>query len=220
MKKQFAFHAARMALLAGAVGLGACTTALLPPNLTPLVAPSKSVEQASRRLEEVTAGRRRAEADYAASELVCYAKFFVNNCLDAAKEKRRSLLVNLRAVEDEAQYYQRKAAVDARDIEVANAVKEFEASEARRAAEPAPAPQVATAPGAPPPKPSFAARRVKQEARMAAHDAQQAAKAPAREAAALALERRKAESAERIKNVEERKAAKAAKAAREGAQKQ
>ena len=207
MKKQFAFLAVRSAPLAAAALLGACTTVLLPPNVTPVVAPSQSVAQATQRLAEVASGRAKLEAEYAASEQVCYAKFFVNNCLDAAKERRRSGLAYLRAVENEAEYYRRKAAVDARDIEVAKAVKQFEADEAVRAAAPPPPPRVVTEPAPVAPKPSLATRRARQEARFAAHEAEQAAKAPERAAAALALEQRKAESQARVKKVEERKAA-------------
>ncbi|MBC7456212.1 MAG: hypothetical protein H7335_21435 [Massilia sp.] len=209
MKKQFAFPLVRIALLAGLAGAAGCTTVLLPPNVTPVVAPSASVEQAARRLEEVVAERKRVEAEYGASEQVCYAKFFVNNCLDAAKEKRRSALAYLRVVEDEAQYYQRKATADARDRDVAKAVKKFEADEAVRAAAPAPPARTVAEPAPAAPKASLAARRAKQDARIARHEAEQAAQAPARAAAAKAFARRKAESEARVRKVEQRKAAKA-----------
>lgn len=208
MKKQFAIPLLRIALLAAVASLGACTTVLPPPNVTPVVAPSTSVEQAARRLADVLAERKRVEAEYAASEQVCYAKFFVTNCLDAAKEKRRSALAYLRVVEDEAQYYQRKATADARDREVAKAVKQFEADEAARAVAPPPAPRAIAERAPLAPKASLAARRAKQEARVARHDAEQAAQAPARVAAAKAFAQRKADSEARVKKVEERKAAK------------
>jgi len=213
MKRQLAcvnVRTVRIALLGAVAALGACTTVLLPPNVTPVVAPSTSVGQATKRLEDVALGRTQAEAEFAASEQVCYAKFFVNDCLDAAKEKRRGVLAYLRVVEDEAEYYQRKAAVDGRDIEVARAVQQFEAAETVRAAAPPPPLRSLTEPAPAAPKPSLAARRARQEARVAAHEAEQAANAPARAAAAKAQEQRKAESQARVKKVEERKAARAA----------
>lgn len=207
--------ARRIAILAAGASLAACTTVLLPPNVTPVVAPSNSVADASRKLDEVAAERKRVEAAYAASEQVCYAKFFVNNCLDAAKEKRRSALAYLNAVEDEAEYYKRKADVDARDREVAKAVRQFEADEKARALEPAPAPREESAPPPPAPKPSLASRKAANAARVAEHEARQAAKAPARAAKAKEMAELKAQSEARQKAVEAKKAEKAAAAAKQ-----
>lgn len=204
-------RALRLGAIAGAAAaLGACTTVLLPPNVTPVVAPSTSVADAARKLQDVAAERKRVEAEFAASEQVCYAKFFVNNCLDAAKEKRRVASAYLNAVEDEAEYYQRKADVDARDREVARAVKQFEADEKARALEPPPPPRVETPPPAPAPKPTLAARKASQAAKVARHEAEQAARAAQRAAKAAEREALKAESLERQKKVEEKKAEKAA----------
>lgn len=210
MTNRFSQLASRLGAIAAAGTLAACTTVLLPPNVTPVVAPSTSVADAARKLQDVAAERKRVEAEFAASEQVCYARFFVNNCLDAAKEKRRVALAYLNAVEDEAEYYQRKAEVDARDREVAKAVKQFEADEQARALAPEPAPRVETPPPAPAPKPSLAARRASQAAKVARHEAAQAARAAQRAAKAKEREALKAESLERQKQVEEKKAEKAA----------
>lgn len=213
MTKQFIFRAMRMAAIATAAGLGACTTVLLPPNITPVIEPSTSVADAARKLRDVKAERERTEAEFAASEQVCYAKFFVNNCLDAAKEKRRGVLAYLNAVEVEAEYYQRKADVDARDREVAKAVKQFEADEQARALEPDPPARVETPPPPPPPKPTLAARKATQAAKMARNRAEQAIKAGERAEKARKHAELVAESAQRQKKVEEKKAEKAARAA-------
>ena len=203
----------RLTLLAVLMaGLGGCTTVLLPPNVQPVVAASTSVSQATRRLEEVQTERARAEAAYAASEQVCYAKFFVNNCLDEAKEKRRSRLVVLRAVEVEAERYKRQAAVDQRDREVAQAVKEFETGEARMAAQPAPAPRVVPERAAPAPKAEVKNR----PSRVAERAAQERAQAQQRAASAKEFNERRLKSEERQREVEAKKAEKAAKAAEVG----
>ncbi|MES2901154.1 MAG: hypothetical protein V4723_15600 [Pseudomonadota bacterium] len=208
MTTQFAL---RLAVLAASAGLAACTTVLLPPNVTPVVASTTSLDEAARKLAAVRAERASAEAQFAESERFCSTKFFVNTCLDAAKEKRRSTLAVLRATEVEAELFQRKSAADQRDAEVAKAVREFEAEEARQAALPPTPPRVAAEPPPVAPKPALAARR----ASRAAKDAQRAAQAPLeaaeRAANAAAYEKRRLESIERQKKVEEKKAARAAK---------
>ncbi len=204
----------RLALLATLAGLGACTTVLLPPNVTPVVAPSTSLAQATRRLDEVVRERAAVQAEFAASEQICYAKFFVNNCLDAAKEKRRSRLAVLRAVEVEAERYQRQAAVDQRDREVAQAIKEFEAGEARMAARPAPAPRAAPERLAPAPKAMMKDRSGEHAAKQAERIAQQQADAPQRAASAKAFQERRLKAEQRKREIEAKMAEKAAKAAK------
>lgn len=214
MIEQFALRGVRIAAFAAvAAGLGACTTVLLPPNITPVVTPSTSVDEANRRLEEVRVQRDATQAEYAAREAVCYTRFFVNNCLDEAREKRRSTLANLRAIEVEAEYFKRKAAVDQRDRDVEQAVKQFEAGEAAAAATPPPEPKVPAVRKPVAPKASLAERRAAQEARLARHAAQEQAAAPKRAAKARQFEERRLESLERQREVEKKKAEKAAKAA-------
>jgi colicin import membrane protein len=202
----------RLALAAAMAGLAGCTTVLLPPNVEPVVEPSTSLEQAARRLVEVKAERAATLADYAASEQLCYGKFFVNNCLDMAKEKRRGKLAVLRAREVEAERYQRQAAVDQRDREVAQAVKEFEAGEARMAALPAPAPRAEPV-AVDAPKPALKDRRAERAAKDAARAQQARAEAPQRAAKAKAFEERKLRAEARQRKIAEKKAANDAKAA-------
>lgn len=117
-------------------GLSACTVTLLPPNVAPTVPMTNSVEQAQRKLEETRIERAAVEGRFASEEAVCYQKFFVNDCLDKAKEQRRSALAYLRAVELEAEYFVRKSEADARDRELAASAKAFAEEEARLLAQP------------------------------------------------------------------------------------
>ena len=192
--------------------LSGCATMLLPPNISPVVTSSRSVADADAKLAGVVTERARLEAEFAASEQVCYSKFFVNNCLDKAKEKRRSALVTLSAVEVEAEYYKRKAGVDERDREVATAVRQFEASERARAAAPAPAPREAAEPMPKAPKASLAARRSARDGAAARRAAADLAEAPRRAASAKAFEERRVASEQRQKRVAEKMAEKKAKA--------
>ena len=198
------------AALAGAIGLSACT--LLPPTVAPVVPASTSGAQAGARLESVAKVRAAIAAEYAASETVCYAKFFVNNCIDAAKEKRRVALAYQAAVEDEAEYYRRKAAVEERDREVAQAIKQFEMEEARAAAQPAPSARPEVQVPAIMPKPSLAPRRATREEKEAQRAAKELAEAPQRAANAKAFEERRLEVEQRKREVAEKLAAKKAKA--------
>lgn len=208
------------AALAAAL-LAACTTVLLPPNVVPVAPLSHSVEQADHNLAEAAKERAGIEAAYAASEQVCAARFFVNSCLEKAREKRRSALAVVRAVEIEAEYFKRKHSADARD----RALAEAQSDEALRAAEratvaeqeaAAAAAARAAAPPAPPSiKPGLtpAQRKAEHEARMKRIAAQEKADAPKRAAKAAAFERRKEEAAKRQREVAEKKAANEAKAA-------
>jgi hypothetical protein len=209
------FALRRAVLAAAAAGLTACTTVLLPPNITPVVAPSTSVADATARLEKVKTERAAIEAAFASSEQVCYTKFFVNNCLDEAKEKRRSALAYERAVEVEAEHFRRKAIVDQRDRDVEAAVKEFEEGEARAAAMPPEAPKAPVERKPVAPRATLAERRANQDAKLARNAAREQAEAPTRAAKAREFEQRKLESAERQLKVAKKKLEKAEKAARE-----
>jgi hypothetical protein len=203
--------ALRLAAPALAASLAACSMTLLPSNVAPVVPKSTSVQQATLKLQQVAAMRAAIEAEYGASEEISYAKFFVNNCLDEAKEKRRSALAVQNAIEDEAQYYKRKADVDERDREVAKALREFAEDGARGAATPPPPREVKTAPPVAP-KATLAARKATQEAKLARHEAQEQAAAPKRAAKARAFEQRKLDAEKRQRQVAEKLAEKAAKA--------
>jgi hypothetical protein len=152
MAYPFALSTLRNAALALAcAALSACSYVLLPPNVQHVAPPSKSVAEADSKLAAATAQRAAIEAEFAASEQVCYDKFFVNNCLDKAREKRRSELAVVRSVEVEAEYFLRKEKADARDRALAEAQKEFDIEAAQRAANPRPV-RVVEEPS-PPPKP-------------------------------------------------------------------
>ena len=197
-----------IALLAPLPLLG-CSVVLLPPNIAPVVPTTRSVEQAEASLKKAAAERAEVEANYAAAEQNCYAKFFVNNCLDKAKEERRSRLAYLNAVENEAQYFQRKAKLEERDRKQAEAEKEFAESEARRAAEPPPAARADNPLPLPPPRGKLAKRQANRAARVAEQadkDRIKAAEAPANVAA---FEQRRADSIKRQQRVAERQAERA-----------
>lgn len=212
MNNQNLFRALRMTTLAAvAASLAACTLSLLPEDVTPVVPPSTSVPQANARLAQVAVERAAVEATFANSERVCYTKFFVNKCLDEAREKRRGALVLQSAIEDEAEYYKRKVAVDERDRDVAKAIKDYEEDQARAAAAPPPPPREEVKPVTAP-KAALAARSARRDAKAAARAAREQAEAPKRAASVRAFEQRKREAEQRQREIAEKKAAKAAKA--------
>ena len=213
MKNKQALRALALAGVAvAALTLAGCGTMLLPPNISPVVTPSRSVAEAEARLAETRASRARVEATYLANEQRCYEKFFVNNCLDKAKEQRRSALAVLTALEVEAERYQRKAAVDARDREVARAVAQYEADEAARAATPAPAPRSVTEAVPKAPKVSLASRRAAQEQKLARRAAAERASAPKRAESARQFEENRLAAEKRQQRVADKLAEKKAKA--------
>lgn len=203
MKISTLYHAGP---LGAALLLAGCANMLLPPNVTPVVAPTTSVEEVNRKLASVAAQTAAIEAEFAASEQACYEKFFVNNCLDDAREKRRSALAYQKAIDVEAQYFKRKATADQRDRDVAEAVKQFNEDDARAAAAAAaPAPAApAAAPKVKPAGPSLQERRAARDARLAEREARLRAEAPQRAAAEKEFEQRRIESEARQKEVAER----------------
>jgi hypothetical protein len=200
------------ALLAAAL-LAACAGPDVAPREVP-PPPVTSVAQADQQLAAVARERAAIEARFAERERVCYDKFFVNNCLDEAKERRRNALAAQRAIEVQAERFKRQAVVEERDRNLAEADRRFKEQEAKLAAEPPkPAPEPAPAP--PPRKPTVADRTAQRDARLRAEQQQEAADAGKRAQNVRDYEARKAESAERQRKVAERKAEKAAKAAKE-----
>ena len=162
-----------------------------------------SVPEADRKLAQAAKDRAQAEALFAASEQQCYARFMVNNCLDKAREKRRATLADLRAIEIEADHFKRQARVDERDREIAKAEAQFQAEQARMAAEPPPAPVVA------PPRPARVPhdRAGEQAVKMKNLEAQEKAGAAKRAANVEAFEKRKRASEQRQKEIAEKKKA-------------
>jgi colicin import membrane protein len=178
-------------------------------------APVQSVEQADALLAQVAKDRAAAENDYAASEQVCYSKFFVNNCLDKAKELRRVRLAELRVTEVDANYFKRKHAVEVRDHELEDRNQRDAKEEASRAVNP-PKPRANPA-DKPRPQPARTLPAQK-EAEHATREQQRAGKEVA-EAADRAkqveeVQQTQVDAAERQKRVAEKKADREAKRAK------
>ncbi len=64
--------------------------------------------------------RAEIEARYNVEEQSCHTKFFATSCIDAAKERRRKELMQVRSIEIEANTYKRQARVAARDRALAD----------------------------------------------------------------------------------------------------
>jgi hypothetical protein len=193
--------------------LAACASPDVVPHEVP-PPPVTSAAQADQQLAAVARERAAIEARFAEREHVCYDKFFVNNCLDEAKERRRSALAAQRAIEVQADRYKRQAAVEERDHNLAEADRRFKEQEARLATEP-PKPAPEPAPVPPPRKATVPDRVAQRDARLRAQKQEEAANAGKRAQSVRDYEARKAQSEERQRKVAERKAEKAAKAAKE-----
>jgi len=198
-----------------AAGLTACKTAEQAPPPAPLA--STSTGQAEERLKLVAAERATIEASYTEREIVCYEKFFVNRCLDEARETRRIALGAQRAIEIEAERYLRAAKVDARDRAMAEAEANYQAEDARLAADPAPVKTPDSSAPKPRAKPAQA-RAARHQAREQDNAARLENDAAKRAANAAAFEERRRKSEQRQKEVAERVAEREAKAARQAAE--
>lgn len=164
----------------------------------PRIPQTHSVEQADARLLQVKKDREAVEAQFAANEQLCYDKFFVNNCLDKAKEERRMRLAELRSVEVEASAYKRRQAVAQRDRELEDRAQKDAAEAAHNAANPqAPKPDPDSKPAPQPAAVSLAERQAEHDARERARAAKAAAEAPQRAAKAAAFERKQAAAEKR-----------------------
>jgi hypothetical protein len=194
------------ALLAACAGNGPAPREVAAPPVT-------SVAQADQQLAAVKRERAGIEARFAEREAECYKKFFVNRCLDEAKERRRSALSAQRAIEIQAERFKRQATVDERDRKLAEADKKYREEEARMATEPPRTPREIEA--APPPRAATAPARIaERDARLKQAEAKEAAEAPKRAQSVRDFERRKAESEEHQRDVARRKAERAAKQAK------
>ena len=196
--------------------LAACASnRVVPENVA--VAPTTSVAQADQRLADVAAERAAIEARYAAREAACYDKFFVNSCLDEAKERRRTALAAQDAIEVEAEYFKRKNKVEERDRAMAQAAADYAAEEARAGTQPPAAPKD-IAP-VPPARPTAVAKRMaERKARLQKEAAAAPAEAAKRAANAAAFDGRRRKSEERQRVVAERKAQREAKRAAKAAE--
>ena len=181
----------------------AVAAAFTPAGAQEAAAPvpaSRSVQQADASLADVARQRSVVEADFADGERACYATFFVNNCIDKAKEKRRTALAPLRVIEVEASHFKRAHAVEERDRALAEQAAKDGADAALRAASPAgPAPAVpaSRAPAGVTP----AAREAEHAAKVARQQAQEAADAGKRAANVAAYEKKQRDSAERQRKI-------------------
>nr|WP_314545916.1 hypothetical protein [uncultured Massilia sp.] len=198
--------------------LAACgTTPEAVPRETP-PPPVTSVAEADQQLAAVARERAGIEARFAERERVCYAKFFVNNCLDEAKERRRTALAAQRAIEVQAQRFKREAVVENRDRQVAEAERRFQEKEAELAAQP-PKPTPAAKPPAAPPTPTLAKRQAEHAKRVQAEERKDAEDADKRAQKVRDFEQRKVEAEKRQAKVAQRKAERAAKEAKDAEKK-
>jgi hypothetical protein len=192
----------------------AALAALAAPALAQTQAQTTSVAQADATLAQVDRDREAVNDEFAASERVCNNKFFVNNCLDKAKEKRRVALTGLRAIEVEAQHFKRADSVAKRDSDLAERARKDAEEQAARAAQPPKQHHVADEkPHTPPSGPRVAEREATHEAKLKREAAQEAAEAGKRAANVEAFEKKKAESVRRQAEVARKKEENAAKAA-------
>lgn len=189
------------------------------PLLEPVVPRTHSVEQADAKLKEVEQARAAVTAEYAASEQVCNTRFFVNYCLDQAKEKRRVALSGLRAIEVEANRFKRQHAVEQRDRELAERLKKDDEELARRAAAPQP-PRVERDPAKPAakPGPSLDQRQAAYDAKVKRQQEKDAAEAGKRAQNVAEFDKKKADSERRQAQVAEKKAAREEKARQRAAE--
>ena len=74
-----------------------------------------STGRATAALDDVARARLQVEADLSRDERGCAQVFFTTRCLEKARERRRVALARLRPIEIEANTYNRRARVDARD---------------------------------------------------------------------------------------------------------
>lgn len=92
-----------------------------------------SIEMADTALADAARERSEIEARFSREEQACHPQFFATSCIDQAKERRRRALLQLRAVEIEANTFKRQARVVSRDEALANKRKGAEADRLERA---------------------------------------------------------------------------------------
>lgn len=192
------------AALAAVTILAGCVSVRPGPVVAP-VAVTTTKEDAARKLALVKVERARAEARFVAGEQRCYNSFFTNNCLDKVREEHRAALANVRAIEIEAEHFQRKTRADERDAALVASQRQFDEEQARQAAMP-PKPAKQEQPAPPPRTAPKTDRAAEHTARLKRIEAQEQAGAASREANVKAFEARRAVSAQRLQDVERKKA--------------
>lgn len=95
-----------------------------------------TIEAADQATIDLGQERLRVEAKFAEEERACYGKFFTTSCLDAAKEKKRLAMNEIRAVEVEANAFKRRDRVAKRDEELEKKRAENEARTQKEAKTP------------------------------------------------------------------------------------
>lgn len=113
-------------------------------------AAAASAQDAGVERERITAERAKVEAAFGEQEKACYGKFSVNDCVDAARGKRRQALADLRRQEIHLNDAQRKRKADER-------LRELEQRKAEQPQRPPPSAPEAQAPApklSRPPQPS------------------------------------------------------------------
>ncbi|MET3130041.1 colicin import membrane protein [Oxalobacteraceae bacterium GrIS 1.11] len=187
-------------MLALTVAAGAAAQEPAVPQAVPEVRGTHSVEEVDATLAYAQQQRDAAEALFAASEKICYTKFFVNHCLDKAKEKRRAELASLRIIEGEASHFKRADSVDKRDRAL---VEQQEKSTLDAAGRLTTAPK--TVPPEVPPKSTsgktVAQRDAEHQAKLQKQAAQETADVSKRAANVAAFEAKQRESLERQRKV-------------------
>jgi len=74
-----------------------------------------SLEEAEQVLSLVQAERSRITSRYAEQEQACYQRFFVNRCIDEARQQRRDAMQPLDALELEAERFEREQRAEQRE---------------------------------------------------------------------------------------------------------
>lgn len=200
------------------------------PSGLQLIYPSGSittVQRANDALRDAAASRLTIEQTYRDAQFACNKKFFVSDCIDAAKERHRIARAETRAVEVEADFVKRRDRAEQRDKSIAERAaqdaanapqrsKETEAREktavdkaAQRTAGDVKSQQIQQKEAAADPQ----ARQRAFDAKAAQQQAKDAAEQPRRSANAAAFEKKKANAIVRQKQIADNKAKKASEAA-------
>jgi colicin import membrane protein len=139
-----ACRALRLALLALSISVASACSVLypaaavdapLPPSGLRLDWPSGSivtVELATQALSDAQARRAMVEETYLRSQNTCFTQFFVTACNDRGKDLRRIALAEVRAVEVEANYINRRDRADQRDKALAERTAQEQAEAPQR----------------------------------------------------------------------------------------
>jgi hypothetical protein len=157
-----------------------------------------SVAQADAALVQVAKDRAAVHEEFAASERECSTKFFVNNCLDKAKENAAWRWPRS-ARRSRGEHFKRADSVAKRDADLAERARKDAEEAALRAAQPPKPAEEKAAAGAD--RPRVADREAAHEAKMQRIEQQDAAEAGKRAANVEAFERKRpSPSAARLKS--------------------